>query len=122
MSGAEERELLKWAAEAAGYTGRVEFNGSTGEFFFAFDMSEQNPRGRSTWRPRHDDGDALRLAVKLGIEIIPDREVKEVTTAFCVHHPRLLGYNTVEPFGDDEMAATCLAIVRAAAAIGKAMP
>ena len=65
-------------------------------------------------------GDALRLAVKLGIEIHPDIEVREVYTAFSVHRPNLVGLNTWAPMGDDPYAATRRAIVRAAAEIGKA--
>lgn len=113
MSSAEERELLEWAAKAAGYTGRVEFNGSTGEFFFAFDMSAQNPRGRSTWSPRHDDGDALRLAVKLHMG-------PSIHEQHCMACAQLGTMQTVRDIPTED--ATRLAIFRAAAVIGKAMP
>lgn len=75
-----------------------------------------------TWNPPNDDGDALRLAVKLGIDVLHDREVAEVGTAFCIHQGgRLVGLNTHEEYGFDEMRATRHAIFRAAIAIGKAM-
>ena len=109
-----DRELLELAAKAAGIEGEIK------KTFGGWPCLMR--KNGHAWQPMHDDGAALNLAVKLGIEIIPDREVEEVSTAFCVYHPRLIGYNTVEPFGIDEMAATRRAIVRAAAEIGKAMP
>ena len=94
-----DRELLEFAAKAAGYKKRfVHYLG---------------------WNPLTDDGDALRLAVKLGIEIIPDLQVNEVLTAFMVGS---YGYNTAEEIGTDPLAATRRAIVRAAAEIGRQMP
>jgi hypothetical protein len=62
--------------------------------------------------PLSSDGDALRLAVKLRLEVqyycqsVDDEEVSD-----CC------GY--LEPTGDDPCAATRRAIVRAAAEIGK---
>ena len=94
-----DREMLEFAAKAAGYKKRfVHYLG---------------------WNPLIDDGDALRLAVKLGIEIIPDLQVNEVLTAFMVGS---YGYNTAEEIGTDPLAATRRAIVRAAAEIGRQMP
>jgi len=76
------------------------------------------------WNPLEDDGDALRLAVALGINISP--------VVLSYPHRTLVGYalpgrerkvGTVEFIhGDDPYAATRRAIVRAAAEIGKAMP
>ncbi len=62
------------------------------------------------WNPLTDDGDALRLAVKLNIHI--SGFFNKVTTdtdemSFC------------ENYGADPYAATRRAIVRAAAEIGK---
>lgn len=120
-----DRELLELAAKAAGYTTNHPWNAERLTFNQPVDalyVMNENGVVHTAWNPLDDSGAALNLAVKLGIEIIPDREVEEVSTAFCVHHPRLIGYNTVEPFGIDEMAATRRAIVRAAAEIGMAMP
>ena len=103
-----DRELLEMAAKAAGL--KLEWDKRGIAWCEAAD---------GIWNPITDDGDALRLAVQLGIEIHPDREVRKVYTAFSVHRPHLIGLNTIEPFGDDEMAATRFAIVRAAAEIGK---
>ena len=102
-----DRELLELAAKAAGY-----------EYLWNIDsLLIKGSSGR--WNPLTDDGDALRLAVKLGIEIIPDLQVNEVLTAFMVGS---YGYNTAEEIGTDPLAATRRAIVRAAAEIGRQMP
>ena len=113
-----DREMLELAAKAAGmeldYTIRPDKK--------AFYHSERNALALvdgGWFAPLTDDGDALRLAVKLGIEIIPDLQVNEVLTAFMVGS---YGYNTAEEIGTDPLAATRRAIVRAAAEIGRQMP
>ena len=65
----------------------------------------------SRWNPLTDDGDALRLAVALCMNI----EVTESDVYACTHG------NFSEPSKPDRNAATRRAIVRAAAAIGSAM-
>lgn len=69
------------------------------------------------WNPLTDDGDALRLAVKLGLDIIQHSELKDGRLEVAVFH----GAKGLEllPYGDDPYAATRRAIVRAAAEIGK---
>lgn len=120
-----DRELLEWAARAVGakaWALKV-WPGiclSDDPDCFPFEVYA-NGRHKKGWNPLQDDGDALRLAVKLGIEVHPDREIQEIVTAFCVRTPKLVGLNTMEEFNGDEMAATRRAIVRAAAEIGKAM-
>ncbi|CAB4198165.1 hypothetical protein UFOVP1309_56 [uncultured Caudovirales phage] len=104
-----EREELEMAAKAAGYA-------------FAWgkdwhDVGEPQVDG-SPWNPRKDDGDALRLAVKLNI--VP-ASGEEFTSVYCHRLGTLWCMeNRVETNGDP-YAATRLAIVRAAAEIGKAM-
>ena len=66
------------------------------------------------WNPLTDDGDALRLAVKLEMYIVTRFEKTNVSA------PRLDGW-IVEPHHDNPDAATRRAIVRAAAEIGKEM-
>ena len=56
-----DRELLQMAAKAAGMT-----LGAWREAFGAFMYRDVAP-GRGYWNPLTDDGDALRLAVKLGL-------------------------------------------------------
>lgn len=74
------------------------------------------------WNPLTDDGDALRLAVKLCIHT----EIYEAyTEATAVNHETdeywQINQASVSPEFSDMMAATRRAIVRAAAAIGERM-
>lgn len=97
-----DRESLELAAKAAGYEyakhgGYIVVDGIPGN-----------------WNPLTDDGDALRLAVKLRVLV----DVNHAAGALVMWHLRSL----VEPWGDDPYAAARRAIVRAAAEIGKAMP
>jgi hypothetical protein len=114
----EGRELLEMAAKAAG----VKF------FHCMTDWPHQDNccvwncadlcDCGAAWNPLTDDGDALRLAVKLGIEVVPNTR-RRVSVA--VHSSSDL-CTTSEDHGSDPDAATRRAIVRAAAEIGKAMP
>lgn len=69
------------------------------------------------WNPLDDDGDALRVAVRLGIVPEFDHDQMHVS-AFSV---QTLNDNFDEPLGKDPYAATRRAIVRAAAAIGESV-
>lgn len=80
-----------------------------------------------TWNPLTDDGDALRLAIKLHIDISSYKESGNVY-ANSKHSLGIdsYGYHSyqdhrliTEPLGEDPMASTRRAIVRAAAEIGK---
>ena len=106
-----DRELLELAAKAAGYRDFSEGN------FAAYGKYSVGPdeQGRwIDWNPLHDDGDALRLAVKLGILILTAR-------GFAVANSRDSGGTVERLLSDpDPHAATRRAIVRAAAAIGSA--
>ena len=99
-----EREMLDLAAKAAGYWSE--------EFECASDLP------RAGWNPRDDDGDALRLAVKLQIQITPGTYNKDEFSAF-----KAAGGEAHEfrHYQQDKYAATRRAIVRAAAQIGKAV-
>lgn len=98
-----DRELLELAAKAAEIT--------------LWDWSEVSQAYRTTkpmhdWNPLTDDGDALRLAVKLGVDV------------FGSSHYRMCEWDegvATEPSNNDPYAATRRAIVRAAAEIGKGM-
>lgn len=72
--------------------------------------------GDDSWNPRIDDGDALRLAVKLQLEIVPLEgggvDVMRTTEA------EPFGVTLASEIGPDPYDATRLAIVRAAAQIG----
>lgn len=116
-----DRELLEWAAKAAGLEIQWERD-------LAFPFQERwqalikcgwdgQPSYRE-WNPLREDGDALRLAVNLGMSV--DIEKDEVTTwAYAGEIPRA---HAALMWHGDPYAATRRAIVRAAAEIGKAMP
>ena len=110
-----DRELLELAAKAAGLTL------TWGEVFsvggdvvdcsdLPYSISDSTDEAPCYWNPLEDDGDAFRLAVKLGI-------------AF-----RVIGNKTIavgdtqcdEYSGEDQFASARRAIVRAAAELGKA--
>lgn len=98
-----DRELLKLAAKSAGIE-IDHWRGTSAMIVESFDEAEYE-----RWNPLTDDGDALRLAVKLKIDVAPV-------------------YIWEGPFGNgsngtlqDPYAATRCAIVRAAASIGRAM-
>lgn len=105
----DDRELLELAAKGAGYT----------EFNFNEDLGEMCVKGHGVWCPLSDDGEALRLAVKL--EIFISRNYDCIVQA-CSVSWNSRGRSLLEPAGDDPYAATRRAIVRAAAEIGRTMP
>ena len=114
-----DRELLEYSAKAAGinikWTLTRLWDGSVDE------VPDIIPRlttfEQPVWNPLTDDGDALRLAVKLKmpIEYTSDKPFGPDRTAIKN------GYGVVEDHISDPYAATRRAIVRAAAEIGKTM-
>ena len=95
-----DRELLELAAKACGLEEakmRIEFN---------------------QWNPIEDDGDALRLAVKLSLML------DEITQGYMAGH-WVATHTNIESCYElaipDPYAATRRAIVRAAAEIGRSM-
>ena len=99
------RELLEAAAKAAG----IPIGGwdTTDSAFYWFDRP-----GGCLWNPLEDDGDALRLAVKLRLEV----DIHH--TGIAVRTPD--GAKVLVSAEDESnpYAATRRAIVRAAAAMG----
>ena len=118
-----EREMLEFAAKAAGITLKpmevknVEFMGD--DHFIGF-MTDPNQWGRGWFDPLTDDGDALRLAVKLGLIVCVMLE-PGFTGVYIGSDSPCGKYDIVEMHGDNEVAATRLAITSAAAEIGKRM-
>ena len=97
-------EDLLFAAKAAGVTpGTLTINGVT----------------TYTWKPWEDDGEALRLAVKLGLSVQSNNPVG-ITCILWNGEERLR--SVTEDHDGDLLAATRRAIFRAAVAIGRAMP
>ena len=108
-----DRELLELAAKAAGIVGVDDvypiFRGASKDW----DLKDW-----SEWNPLTDDGDALRLAVKLGIAVqchLHDGEGYALAGAGEIPNAVDIRPN------DDPYAATRRAIVRAAAEIGRNM-
>ena len=99
-----DRELLTWAAKAAGSGVVATPSGAWYEWY------NEGANGRP-WNPLTDDGDALRLAVKLNLSA---DFFDDAIFVGCVNEATKL----MEPVGTDPYAATRRAIVRAAAAIG----
>lgn len=108
MSG--DRELLELAAKAAGL--RVVDKSHPVSLY----VENGSSFGGVRWNPLTDDGDALRLAVKLGLHIEQYRTIRAYKLV-----PGGFWINGCEPIGDDPCAATRRAIVLAAAEIGVAM-
>jgi hypothetical protein len=115
-----DRELLELAAKAGGLVGTyVEYY--DGGYYYSGNtegIRYQTADGNShVWNPLTDDGDALRLAVKLRLDICRPESAHEFVCVWVDH----LGDFIEEPHGTDPYAATRRAIVRAAAEIGRAM-
>ncbi|HBO4448890.1 TPA: hypothetical protein L4U50_003491 [Pseudomonas aeruginosa] len=109
-----DRTLLELAARAAGL-GEVWYLDGFDTPYIGKKFQIGRPIEYTTWRPREDDGDALRLAVKLRFDISVEREIQ-------VSWWQGESLETVTwPLGDDPCAAARYAIVRAAAEIGKSM-
>jgi len=109
-----DRELLEMAAKAAGYKMHPH-----GRCYGSFLVIE-NEDGSYIWNPLIDDGDALRLAVKLGLTVAIDNDRGMETDAWLYGDTSCEAnesHTSSEPY-----TATRRAIVRAAAEIGKAMP
>ena len=116
-----DRELLEDAAKAAGYVlvwgdkyklGDDEIDCTD----IPYIRSGQPDEGDVHWNPLSDDGDALRLAVKLGIRIRPMPGFGDDCVLCSADHKNAWAQ---EPFANDPLAATRRAIVRAAAEIGR---
>ena len=118
-----DRELLELAAKAAGHSivWGDKWNVG-GDLIDCTDMayirSGQPDEGDVYWNPLDDDGDALRLAVKLNIDLrfYPDSEITEPWVEAAAD-----GGDADEALSPDPYAATRRAIVRAAAEIGRTM-
>ena len=103
-----DRELLELAAKAAGIVGSYDDKLQT----LWFDAPHKELGRHITWNPLTDDGDALRLAVMLGIDLKFPGPIVQAASAAMSHA-------VTEDAKDDPCAATRRAIVRAAAEIGR---
>ena len=114
-----DRELLALAAKAAGAR-MSDYSDRTPDHW----TIQHADRVWREWRPLTDDGDALRLAILVGIDIESNKIPERACALVFVPGGNSVFFTTpfFEPWGDDKMAATRRAIVRAAAEIGRAMP
>ena len=106
-------ELLERAAKAIGLR-HVCYDGLDYDGKLGLQLVDGIGRHTDTWSPLTDDGDAFRLAVKLNmfVDVQP-----------CVSGAQIVGVAFVsEEHGDDQLAATRRAIVRAAAAMAGDAP
>lgn len=104
-----DRELLELAAKAARY--RIcHFVSDTKAF-----VSDDATGERFYWAPKDDDGDSLRLAVRLDIELQQFKTIFIVKWAKAGNPYEWLS----EILNPDPYAAARRAIFRAAAAIGE---
>lgn len=150
MTNEEYQELLTLAAKAAGifltpttladvfpkwewddsFAPRHSENGGlSGTVVVYNDSGEASGTTREEWNPRDNSGDSFELAVKLGISITPypiyNTERHSVIAKQRRPSDTLRERNPtefIELYGDDPCAAARLAILRAAAEIGRAMP
>ena len=107
-----DRELLELAAKAAGI--EIEWNDAWRSYTRRVLHEPAEPYSNwLIWNPLTDDGDALRLAVRLRLEIRMGEHDILVHQGFRQAH--------CEPWVDEPYTATRRAIVRAAAAIGGAL-
>jgi hypothetical protein len=101
-----DRQLLELAAKAAGLK----------EWGWMADTLTHVVNNQFVfWEPLTDDGDALRLAVKLHLNVFVGREATGVNDGEV---PLRKFPNAIEAHNNDPYAATRRAIVRAAAEIG----
>lgn len=128
-----DKELLELAAKAAGiegwqskhgYWNMKDVNGESVVCCYAwpkFDADtgkELNPTfadavAQLNWNPLEDDGDALRLAVKLRMDVVHFTDIVRANVSDCD--------DCHEQNEENPYAATRRAIVRAAAEIGKSL-
>lgn len=122
-----DRELLELAAKAAGLW--IGFSETTPELGRTYVWNDDHKTSR-WWNPLTDDGDALRLVVKLGLVCSAGGQIytndtdlmgawadKNVMYGTDIYQQVTWSKATGDPY-----AATRRAIVLAAAEIGKAMP
>ena len=124
MTEAEKREMLGMAAKAAGVRYDPELSKphpTSGAFWGLWLLYDREPteHDRRHWNPLTDDGDALRLAVRLNLHLRP-------LSFLCPDaHEIVVGVadwdGLSEKANGDPYAATRLAITKAAAEIGRQM-
>lgn len=110
-----DRELLELAAKAAGYGVQWDADESCFWGYYPAEIRDVD----CPWNPLTDDGDSLRVAATLGIDI----EWRADGRVAAYRHANANGYcfTAFESSREDRAANVRRAIVRAAAAIGQSM-
>ena len=106
-----DKELLELAAKAAGLNVKAQ-SVNADDRWIGLIVGEKHTKEKTFWNPLTDDGDALRLAVKLELDTLNTDYYVRVLHR---HHR----WDFELPVKDGREAATRRAIVRAAAEIGK---
>ena len=104
-----DRELLRMAAKAAGISFFVDSRGR--------EMQMHGGLMPAQWNPLTDDGDALRLAVKLQLDL----SLGHAGASVKIWGRRVIADELCHPDSGEDLACARRAIVRAAAEIGRAM-
>lgn len=117
MTELSDRELLGLAAKAAGFDATDWLGGDDW-------MNVYYGKGKhSCWNPLTDDGDALRLAAKVGMLVDIRYGRREGMHLVCVTYwiePHF--GKSISQCGEDQLECARRCIVLAAAAIGASMP
>lgn len=117
-----DRELLELAAKAAGIAvpKQSPWGGFDDRLGF-YELASDGSHVTSKWNPLEDDGDALRLAVKLQLTIC--NEHINAGVAYCTNgdtdYPSVASGENEKQVIDSDFTATRRAIVLAAAEIGR---
>jgi len=126
MTNTTDKELLELAAKAAGidasWNDDNEYNiDYSAKHEGMYLNGERTPDNDAYWNPLRSDGDALRLAVRLGMNLVICDELG-ITDARI---PSKTGWKAEEHWNNGDsvvgISATRRAIVRAAAEIGRGM-
>lgn len=107
------KELLMLAAKAVGYNVKA-VSVDIDDNFDGLVIGAKNTKQKVWWNPLLNDGDALRLAVDLGINVAHEPR-------WCVTAYKYESHKHEQGYDGDKHAATRRAIVRSAAAIGEGM-
>lgn len=119
----ENKELLTYTAKAANYTLKKWCCIDGNEFFIAHLPLEGHENeypeywSEEYWNPIEDSGDALRLAVKLGLDIAIDQKSSWVSVYYTDKQNSIHSYST--PYSENVNADVRKAIVTLAAMIGQ---
>ena len=116
-----DRELLELAAKAAGiHCKGWAMPGGRSDGWHGMYTGSDDDGAYLRWNSLTDDGDALRLAVKLRIQVTPGTYNKDKFSAYNSER-HVEAHEWYAPGVQDECAATRRAITLAAAELGKGM-